>query len=95
LTDQQKNDPALLAAESGVVFFPNQDLDLYDAVELERYLGKLKKNEGHQSSKLYLFLWPLYIYSIPSSKFLSIRIQVIALISRNVLFTIMLRKSSI
>jgi sulfonate dioxygenase len=43
MTDQQKNDLALLAAERGVVFFPNQDLDPYDAVELGRYFGKLIK----------------------------------------------------
>ncbi|KAL7309804.1 hypothetical protein PS15m_010644 [Mucor circinelloides] len=41
LTDQQKNDLALLAAERGVVFFRNQDLDPYQGVEFGRYFGKL------------------------------------------------------
>jgi sulfonate dioxygenase len=40
LTDQQKNDLALLAAERGVVFFRDQDLDPYQAVELGRYFGR-------------------------------------------------------
>ncbi|GAA5814483.1 hypothetical protein MFLAVUS_007980 [Mucor flavus] len=41
LTDQQKNDLALLAAERGVVFFRDQDIDPYQAVELGRYFGPL------------------------------------------------------
>ena len=41
LTDQQKNDLALLAAERGVVFFRNQDLDPYQAVGLGKYFGRL------------------------------------------------------
>lgn len=40
-TDQQKNDLALLAAERGVVFFRNQDLDPYQAVEFGRHFGPL------------------------------------------------------
>lgn len=40
LTDQQKNDLALLVAERGVVFFRNQDIDPYQAVELGRYFGR-------------------------------------------------------
>ncbi|KAL7309169.1 hypothetical protein PS15m_011282 [Mucor circinelloides] len=41
LTDQQKNDLALLAAERGVVFFRDQDIDAYQAVELGKYFGPL------------------------------------------------------
>jgi sulfonate dioxygenase len=41
LTDQQKNDIALLAAERGVVFFRKQDIDPYQAIELGRYFGRL------------------------------------------------------
>jgi sulfonate dioxygenase len=41
LTDQQKNDLALLAAERGVVFFRNQSIDPYEAIELGRYFGRL------------------------------------------------------
>lgn len=41
LSDQQKNDLALLAAERGVVFFRNQDLDPYQAIELGKYFGRL------------------------------------------------------
>lgn len=41
LTDQQKNDLALLAAERGVVFFRDQDINPYQAVELGRYFGRL------------------------------------------------------
>ncbi|KAK4517174.1 uncharacterized protein ATC70_000506 [Mucor velutinosus] len=41
LTDQQKSDLALLAAERGVVFFPNQDIDPYQGVEFGKYFGRL------------------------------------------------------
>ncbi|KAI8882159.1 TauD-domain-containing protein [Backusella circina FSU 941] len=49
LTDQQKNDLSLLAAERGVVFFRNQNLDPYQAVELGRYFGRLHihNTSGH------------------------------------------------
>jgi alpha-ketoglutarate-dependent taurine dioxygenase len=41
LTEQQKNDLALLAAERGVVFFRDQKIDPYQAVELGRHFGRL------------------------------------------------------
>lgn len=41
LTDQQKNDLALLAAERGVVFFRKQDMDAYQGVEFGKYFGRL------------------------------------------------------
>ena len=41
LNDQQKNDLALLAAERGVVFFRDQDIDAYQGVELGKYFGRL------------------------------------------------------
>ncbi|KAG2206550.1 hypothetical protein INT47_008567 [Mucor saturninus] len=49
LSDQQKNDLALLAAERGVVFFRNQDLDPYQAVELGKYFGRphIHNTVGH------------------------------------------------
>ncbi|KAI8372942.1 uncharacterized protein BYT42DRAFT_594807 [Radiomyces spectabilis] len=40
LTDQQKNDLALLVAERGVVFFRNQDITPHQGVELGRYFGR-------------------------------------------------------
>ncbi|SAM04792.1 hypothetical protein [Absidia glauca] len=41
LTDQQKNDLALLAAERGVVFFEKQDINPYQVVEFGKYFGRL------------------------------------------------------
>ncbi|KAI8062307.1 uncharacterized protein B0P05DRAFT_516186 [Gilbertella persicaria] len=41
LTDQQKNDLALLVAERGVVFFRDQDIDVYQGRELGKYFGPL------------------------------------------------------
>ncbi|CAO3597800.1 unnamed protein product [Absidia cylindrospora] len=41
LSEQQKNDLALLAAERGAVFFKNQDLNPYQAIELGRHYGPL------------------------------------------------------
>ncbi|KAG8941193.1 hypothetical protein FRC03_004766 [Tulasnella sp. 419] len=41
LTDQQKNDLALLVAERGVVFFRNQDITIEEQTELSRYFGQL------------------------------------------------------
>ncbi|KAI8096814.1 uncharacterized protein BX664DRAFT_324940 [Halteromyces radiatus] len=49
LTDQQKNDLALLAADRGVVFFKKQELNPYQAVEFGRYFGRLHTHNyaGH------------------------------------------------
>lgn len=41
LTDTQKDDLALLVAERGVVFFRNQDIDVYQAREWGKYFGPL------------------------------------------------------
>ncbi|CAO3635991.1 unnamed protein product [Cunninghamella blakesleeana] len=41
LTDQQKNDLALLCAERGVVFFRNQDINPHQLVDLGRHYGPL------------------------------------------------------
>lgn len=41
LTDQQKNDLALLVAERGVVFFRGQDIDPYQGREFGSYFGPL------------------------------------------------------
>ncbi|KAI8983069.1 hypothetical protein BDB01DRAFT_843364 [Pilobolus umbonatus] len=41
LTDQQKDDLALLAAERGVVFFRDQDIDVYQGLELGKHYGPL------------------------------------------------------
>ncbi|ORE01888.1 TauD-domain-containing protein [Rhizopus microsporus var. microsporus] len=40
-TDQQKNDLALLVAERGVVFFRDQDIDVYQAHDFAKYFGPL------------------------------------------------------
>ncbi|KAI8096813.1 uncharacterized protein BX664DRAFT_383200 [Halteromyces radiatus] len=49
LTDQQKNDLALLAAERGVVFFKDQDITPYQAVDFGRHFGPLHlhNSNGH------------------------------------------------
>ncbi|KAI0028221.1 alpha-ketoglutarate-dependent sulfonate dioxygenase [Vararia minispora EC-137] len=44
LTDQQKDELALLVAERGVVFVRNQQLDIYDQLELARHWGPLHKH---------------------------------------------------
>ncbi|KAG0166119.1 hypothetical protein DFQ28_009011 [Apophysomyces sp. BC1034] len=41
LTDQQKDDLALLVAERGVVFFRKQDIDVHQAIELGKHYGPL------------------------------------------------------
>ncbi|KAI9019999.1 hypothetical protein CLU79DRAFT_756673 [Phycomyces nitens] len=41
LTDTQKDDLALLVAERGVVFFRDQDIDVYQGVELGKHFGPL------------------------------------------------------
>ncbi|CAO3661840.1 unnamed protein product [Rhizopus stolonifer] len=41
LTDQQKDDLALLVAERGVVFFRDQDIDVYEALDFGRHFGPL------------------------------------------------------
>ncbi|ORY03345.1 taurine catabolism dioxygenase [Basidiobolus meristosporus CBS 931.73] len=41
LTDQQKDELALLVAERGVVFFRDQDLDIHEQLDLGRYYGPL------------------------------------------------------
>ncbi|KAI8354588.1 hypothetical protein EDC96DRAFT_466168 [Choanephora cucurbitarum] len=41
LNDQQKNDLALLVAERGVVFFRDQDIDVYQGVEFGKHFGPL------------------------------------------------------
>jgi sulfonate dioxygenase len=41
LTDKQKDDLALLVAERGVVFFRDQDIDVYEARELIKHYGPL------------------------------------------------------
>lgn len=49
LTEQQKNDLALLVAERGVVFFRKQELDVYQGRELGKHFGPLHihQNFGH------------------------------------------------
>jgi sulfonate dioxygenase len=39
LTDTQKDDLALLVAERGVVFFRDQDIDVYQGVEFIKHYG--------------------------------------------------------
>jgi sulfonate dioxygenase len=39
LNDQQKDDLALLVAERGVVFFRDQDINVYEGVEFGKYFG--------------------------------------------------------
>lgn len=41
LTDQQKDDLALLVAERGVVFFRDQDINVHQAIELGKHYGRL------------------------------------------------------
>ena len=41
LTDQQKDELALLVAERGVVFFRDQDINIHEQIELGRYYGPL------------------------------------------------------
>lgn len=41
LTDTQKDDLALLVAERGVVFFRDQDIDVYQGREFAKYFGRL------------------------------------------------------
>jgi sulfonate dioxygenase len=41
LTETQKDDLALLVAERGVVFFRDQDIDIYEARELVKHYGPL------------------------------------------------------
>ena len=41
LTDTQKDDLALLVAERGVVFFRDQDIDVYQGRDLVKYFGPL------------------------------------------------------
>lgn len=41
LTDQQKDDLALLVAERGVVFFRKQDINVHEAIELGKHYGPL------------------------------------------------------
>lgn len=41
LTNQQKDDLALLVAERGVVFFRDQDIDVYQAREFGKHFGPL------------------------------------------------------
>lgn len=41
LTDTQKDDLALLVAERGVVFFRDQDIDVYQAREWAKHFGPL------------------------------------------------------
>lgn len=44
LTDTQKDDLALLVAERGVVFFRDQDIDVYEAREWIQHYGNLLKS---------------------------------------------------
>jgi sulfonate dioxygenase len=41
LTDQQKDELALLVAERGVVFFRDQEINIHEQLELGRYYGPL------------------------------------------------------
>ncbi|KAI7852453.1 hypothetical protein BDC45DRAFT_485281 [Circinella umbellata] len=41
LTEQQKDDLALLVAERGVVFFRKQDINVYEGIELGKHYGPL------------------------------------------------------
>ena len=41
LTDQQKDDLALLVAERGVVFFRKQDINVHETIELGKHYGPL------------------------------------------------------
>ncbi|KAI8059473.1 hypothetical protein BC940DRAFT_221811, partial [Gongronella butleri] len=67
LTEQQKNDLALLAAERGVLFFKKQDFDPIDALELGRYYGPLHIHNvgGHPENYPEL----LSIYSDENSEY--------------------------
>ncbi|KAF9040993.1 TauD-domain-containing protein [Hymenopellis radicata] len=44
LSDTQKDELALLAAERGVVVFHNQDIDIYQQLDLARHYGPLHKH---------------------------------------------------
>ncbi|KAI0326411.1 alpha-ketoglutarate-dependent sulfonate dioxygenase [Cubamyces sp. BRFM 1775] len=44
LTDQQKDELALLIAERGVVFFRDQELNIHEQLELARHFGPLHKH---------------------------------------------------
>ncbi|KIJ52339.1 hypothetical protein M422DRAFT_222841 [Sphaerobolus stellatus SS14] len=44
LSDQQKDELALLAAERSVVFFRNQEINIHEQLELARYYGPLHKH---------------------------------------------------
>ncbi|KAF5342697.1 hypothetical protein D9611_001650 [Ephemerocybe angulata] len=44
LTDQQKDELALLVAERGVVFLRNQEIDIYQQLDLARHYGPLHKH---------------------------------------------------
>ncbi|KAI8059480.1 hypothetical protein BC940DRAFT_313645 [Gongronella butleri] len=65
LTEQQKNDLALLVAERGVVFFKNQDIESDQLVELGKHYGRLHHHPiaGHEEKNQYA----LSIYSDPDS----------------------------
>ena len=41
LTEQQKDDLALLVAERGVVFFRKQDINVHEGIELGKHYGPL------------------------------------------------------
>jgi sulfonate dioxygenase len=55
LTNQQKDDLALLIAERGVVFFKNQDINPYQGRELGAYYGPLYVK--------HTLTWVLFVYS--------------------------------
>ncbi|CDO68475.1 hypothetical protein BN946_scf184754.g9 [Trametes cinnabarina] len=44
LTDQQKDELALLVAERGVVFFRDQEIDIHQQLDLARHFGPLHKH---------------------------------------------------
>ncbi|KAI9496984.1 hypothetical protein BDB00DRAFT_757424 [Zychaea mexicana] len=52
LTDQQKDDLALMVAERGVVFFRKQDIDVHQAVDLGKHYGPLHPTFGVPSPDL-------------------------------------------
>ncbi|KAG2204694.1 hypothetical protein INT47_011990 [Mucor saturninus] len=53
LTDTQKDDLALLVAERGVVFFRDQDIDVYQGVEFIKHYGPPTAADGWHSDVTY------------------------------------------